>query len=291
MAFVSGSVYVALMLGFVGESVSWVSGLSAHAVWYVVCIVLVYVFCLVFCKPTDTQKAANVEFIKDSYKALGKLSTKEKQGIIIVLVALILWLTQSTHKIDAGMVAILTRRCIYRMRPDHSSRGRRKGHVDHHHLRRRRSLRCRPYGILGVSTWLAGILETYPRTHHEQPLDLHPPACALSPISCVSLSFPSPAAWRSDRDLRLAARGSRHQHLRSRIHLLGIRHLLERFTRTPASWYLIKIKRSFLDFATASKGLLRLLHHQPYRNDLQCASGWHSAFCNWIMHDYKYISC
>ena len=107
MAFVSGSVYVALMLGFVGESVSWGQWFVRACVWYVVCIVLVYVFCLVFCKPTDTQKAANVEFIKDSYKALGKLSTKEKQGIIIVLAALILWLTQSTHKIDAGMVAIL----------------------------------------------------------------------------------------------------------------------------------------------------------------------------------------
>lgn len=80
MAFVSGSVYVALMLGFVGESVSWGQWFVRACVWYVVCIVLVYVFCLVFCKPTDTQKAANVEFIKDSYKALGKLSTKEKAG-------------------------------------------------------------------------------------------------------------------------------------------------------------------------------------------------------------------
>lgn len=35
------------------------------------------------------------------------MSKKEKQGIVILLVCLILWLTQSVHKIDAGMVALL----------------------------------------------------------------------------------------------------------------------------------------------------------------------------------------
>ena len=107
MAFVSGSVYVALMLGFVGQSISWGRWFSLAVVWYVVCIILVYLFCRIFCKPTGEQKAANVEFIKEQYKALGQLSLKEKQGIIIVLVALILWLTQKKHGIDAGMIAIL----------------------------------------------------------------------------------------------------------------------------------------------------------------------------------------
>jgi len=107
MAFVSGSVYVALMMGFVGESVSWGQWFIRACVWYVVCIVLVYLFCLLYCKPTGEKKAANLEFIKESYNSLGKMSTKEKQGIVIVFCALVLWLTQSTHKIDAGMVAIL----------------------------------------------------------------------------------------------------------------------------------------------------------------------------------------
>ena len=107
MAFVSGSVYVALMLGFVGESLSWGRWFSLAVVWYVVCIILVYLFCRIFCKPTGEQKAANVEFIKEQYKALGKVSLKEKQGIIIVVVALILWLTQKKHGIDAGMIALL----------------------------------------------------------------------------------------------------------------------------------------------------------------------------------------
>ena len=107
MAFVSGSVYVALMLSFIGEPIAWGRWFSLAVVWYVVCIILVYLFCRIFCKPTEAQKTANVEFIKEQYKALGKVTLKEKQGIIIILCALILWLTQKKHGIDAGMVAIL----------------------------------------------------------------------------------------------------------------------------------------------------------------------------------------
>lgn len=107
MGFVSGSVYVALMLGFIGESISWGRWFSLAVVWYVVCIVLTYLFCRIACKPTQAQKEGSVEFIKEQYKALGKFTTKEKQGVIIVAIALVLWLTQSLHGIDAGMVAIL----------------------------------------------------------------------------------------------------------------------------------------------------------------------------------------
>lgn len=107
MGFVSGSVYVAMMLGFIGESLSWGRWFSLAVVWYIVCIVLTYLFCRIACKPTEEQKAGSVEFIKEQYKALGAFSLKEKQGTVIVAIALILWLTPSIHGIDAGMVAIL----------------------------------------------------------------------------------------------------------------------------------------------------------------------------------------
>ncbi len=107
MAFVSGSVYVALMMGFIGESLSWGTWIRNAVVWYVVGIVLTYLFCRFFCKPTEEQKAGSVEFIKEQYAALGKFSLKEKQGVIIVGLALVLWLTQKVHGIDAGMIAIL----------------------------------------------------------------------------------------------------------------------------------------------------------------------------------------
>ena len=50
-------------------------------------------------RPTST-------FLKEQYKALGAVSKKEKQGIIIVAIAIILWITQKLHGVDAGFVAI-----------------------------------------------------------------------------------------------------------------------------------------------------------------------------------------
>ena len=44
--------------------------------------------------------------VKEQYKALGAISKKEKQGIIIVAIAIILWITQKLHGVDAGFVAI-----------------------------------------------------------------------------------------------------------------------------------------------------------------------------------------
>lgn len=107
MGFLSGSVYVALMLGFIGESLTWGRWFSLAVVWYVVCAVLTYLFCRIACRPGVAQNAASMDFIKEQFRALGKFSTKEKQGVTIVACALILWLTQSFHHIDAGMVAIL----------------------------------------------------------------------------------------------------------------------------------------------------------------------------------------
>lgn len=107
MGFMSGSVYVAIMLGFIGESLSWGRWFTLASVWYVVCIVLTYLFCRILCKPADNNAGGNVEFIKEQFKALGKFTTKEKQCTLIILCALVLWLTQSVHGIDAGMIAIL----------------------------------------------------------------------------------------------------------------------------------------------------------------------------------------
>ncbi len=107
-AFMSGSAYVALMIGFMGGmEFTWGSWFSALWPWLVVSIVLTYLFCSVICKPKQTTATFSTEFIKEQYKALGPMSKKEKQGIVILLVCLILWLTQSVHKIDAGMVALL----------------------------------------------------------------------------------------------------------------------------------------------------------------------------------------
>lgn len=106
IAFMSGSAFVALMIGFMqGLAFTWGSWLKCTIVWYLVLIVLTYLYCTIICKPKE-KLAGDVTFLKEQYKALGAISKKEKQGIIIVAIAIILWITQKLHGVDAGFVAI-----------------------------------------------------------------------------------------------------------------------------------------------------------------------------------------
>lgn len=94
------------MIGFMqGLSFTWLSWLKCTAVWYVVLIVLTYIYCAFICAPKE-KLSGDVSFLKEQYKALGKVTLKEKQGMIIVAAAVIMWITQSLHGIDAGFVAI-----------------------------------------------------------------------------------------------------------------------------------------------------------------------------------------
>lgn len=106
VAFMSGSAFVAIMIGFMqGLSFTWLSWLKCTAVWYVVLIVLTYIYCAFICAPKE-KLSGDVSFLKEQYQALGKVTLKEKQGLIIVAAAVIMWVTQSLHGIDAGFVAI-----------------------------------------------------------------------------------------------------------------------------------------------------------------------------------------
>lgn len=105
-AFLSGSAFVALMIGYIGTEFSWVSWLACTWLWYLISIVLVFLFCTVYCKPKE-KTSGNVDFIKEQYKALGPLSANEKKGFLIIACALVLWITQKLHGVDAGMVALL----------------------------------------------------------------------------------------------------------------------------------------------------------------------------------------
>lgn len=87
IAFMSGSAFVALMIGFMqGLAFTWGSWLKCTIVWYLVLIVLTYLYCTIICKPKE-KLAGDVTFLKEQYKALGAVSKKEKQGIIIVAIA------------------------------------------------------------------------------------------------------------------------------------------------------------------------------------------------------------
>ena len=106
VAFMSGSAFVALMIGFMGGlSFTWGSWLKCTIVWYIVMIILVYVYCAIICKPKE-KLAGDVSFLKEQYKALGPVSSNEKKGIVIIAIAVVLWITQKLHGVDAGFVAL-----------------------------------------------------------------------------------------------------------------------------------------------------------------------------------------
>ncbi len=106
IAFMSGSAFVGLMIGFMqGLTFTWGSWLRCTFVWYIVMIICTYIYCAILCSP-GKPLAGDVSFLKKQYEALGSISLKEKQGTIILIVAVILWITQRVHGIDAGFVAI-----------------------------------------------------------------------------------------------------------------------------------------------------------------------------------------
>ena len=47
-----------------------------------------------------------MSFLKEQYKALGPVSSNEKKGMVIIIVAVILWITQKLHGVDAGFIAL-----------------------------------------------------------------------------------------------------------------------------------------------------------------------------------------
>lgn len=106
IAFFSGSAFVGLMIGFMGGlTFTWGSWIKGTIVWYIVLIVLTYIYSAIICKPKE-KLAGDVSFLKEQYKALGKISTKEIQGAVIIVIAIIAWITQSFHGVDAGFIAI-----------------------------------------------------------------------------------------------------------------------------------------------------------------------------------------
>lgn len=157
-AFLSGSAFVALMIGYIGSTFTWGEWLSTTWLWYIVNIVLIFVFCAFICKPKSKGEEGNVEFLKEQYKALGPVSKKEKQASVIIVCALILWITQKMHGIDAGMVALIADvafvACGLITAPEANAKG-------------QWTLICFIGGVLsiagmmnsnGVGNWIAGIL-------------------------------------------------------------------------------------------------------------------------------------
>ncbi|MDR0434404.1 MAG: anion permease [Gracilibacteraceae bacterium] len=110
--FLSGSGNPAIIMGFFSEEAkagfNWVSWFLAGSIWFVVCVVGTYLFCVTYCKPkAGEMKEVAKDTFKNAYKALGPMTVAEKQAGVILILALAAWITQSFHGVDAGSVALI----------------------------------------------------------------------------------------------------------------------------------------------------------------------------------------
>ena len=108
-AFLSGSGYPAFLLGLMpGVKMAWMDWFVASSVWFLFILLGTYIFCMTYCKPKPGEMVElDPELFKARYAELGPITNNEKYAVVVVLITLTLWITQSIHGIDAGTVAVL----------------------------------------------------------------------------------------------------------------------------------------------------------------------------------------
>jgi DASS family divalent anion:Na+ symporter len=106
-AFISGSAYVAIMLGFLpGSNFNLLSWFVATSIWFAVLLVGIFVYCTTYCKPAQ-KLAFPPDYFKDKLKELGPMSRDEKFAGVLLAVCLVVWMTAKLHGFDTGMVGLL----------------------------------------------------------------------------------------------------------------------------------------------------------------------------------------
>lgn len=108
-AFFTGSLWVFVMLGFMGaeDVAQWnfLSWISVTWVWLIVVLALSFFAVLVLFKP-EKQLDMPKGFAKQGLADLGPMSRDEKLTGLAIVAAIIGWMTQNVHGIDASIVAI-----------------------------------------------------------------------------------------------------------------------------------------------------------------------------------------
>lgn len=106
-AFLSGSVYVAIMLGFLpGQNFTLVSWLVATSVWLAVLLVGIYLYCMTYCKPEQDISFPS-SYFKERLRELGPVTRDEKFAGVLLFICLLVWSTAKLHGMDTGMVGLL----------------------------------------------------------------------------------------------------------------------------------------------------------------------------------------
>lgn len=94
-----------IAVDFSGVDLGWLGWFYQMGVPAIAASVLTCILILVLFKPTE-EISINKDIIKEKLEFLGKVTTIEKKTIFWVVVAIILWMTDSIHGIDLGWVTI-----------------------------------------------------------------------------------------------------------------------------------------------------------------------------------------
>ncbi len=97
-----------LILGFApaeeAAKFTWIYWLMMSLVWLVVMCALSILFVLVFMKP-EQPVSISKEIINTKLQELGPMSSDEKYCITVLLIAIVLWVTESFHGVGSVLVA------------------------------------------------------------------------------------------------------------------------------------------------------------------------------------------
>lgn len=105
-AFLTGNANVAYMVGLMGITFTWIGYFQLAALWLVILLVLTFVYCMTYCKPSEKIDLPD-GFFAEKYKELGKMTFGEKVSAIVVVLCLVFWIGQPVFGIDAGMVTMV----------------------------------------------------------------------------------------------------------------------------------------------------------------------------------------
>lgn len=107
--FLTGGVVVGIILALTPDPVSWLDWLKIFGLWGVIVVVLGALFSLFFYKPAPGEgKKLDKAEIKAMADDLGPMTKKEIAALVILIVAVAAWMTESMHGVPTYAVALLS---------------------------------------------------------------------------------------------------------------------------------------------------------------------------------------
>ena len=107
--FLTGGVVVGIILALTPDPVSWLGWLKIFGLWGVIVVVLAALFSLFFYKPAPGEgKKLDKAEIKAMADDLGPMTKKEIGALVILIIAVAAWMTESMHGVPTYAVALLS---------------------------------------------------------------------------------------------------------------------------------------------------------------------------------------